>query len=253
MSAAAVVIAVLAGPLLAAAGAKLLSRPGTIDWPFTGALAKPRGPRLVAAGELAVVTGALMLPTRPAGALLAGTYTLLAVVAWRLRGRRCACFGAARLAALGNGHVAANALAAAVTLVAAAAGGGRGAVAVHALVMVVCAGLTYATVALLRVRDQPSSAAVACGEPVHMLRLYVADGCPSCHALLTLMADLDPDRRTRIALVELAADRGDAPPEARGYGMPHAIPLAADGTPVCRPATGVELIWRHIETMTLAR
>src|SRR5262245_30446549 len=120
-----VVVAVLAGPLLVAGSAKLITPPAKVAWPIrSGALGAPHGPRLVGAAELAAAAGIVLLPGRASAALAFLSYSVLSAAAHLMRGERCGCFGLARLAVMGNVHVGLNATAAAAALLMTVVGSG---------------------------------------------------------------------------------------------------------------------------------
>jgi hypothetical protein len=231
-------LGILAAPLLIAGTAKLVARPDAISWPYTtGLLAPPRGPRLAGAAEIVAAALVVLLPSRPAAALAALAYATLTVTAQRLRGHRCACFGVARLAAVGRAHVSANA---AATLLAAA------------LVPVARApdlplrglGLALAGAALLVLLRQldrravEASGAPQCAEPVRGVRVYVSENCPACRSLGTLLARMEDTRRSLVSTVVVHETQA-LPTALQGLGVPCAIGLDAAGEAICSPVSGI--------------
>ena len=233
-------LGILAAPLLIAGTAKLVASADRISWPYSaGLLAPPRGPRLVGAAEIAAAALVVLLPSRPAGAIAALAYAALTVAAQRLRGHRCACFGVARLAAVGRAHISANAAAA---LVAAALVPAAGApdLPLRGLAIALAAAV------LLVVLWQLDRRAVAgtgtgtpeCVEPVRGVRVYVSDNCPACRSLGTLLARMEDTRRSLVSTVVVHETRG-MPTALQGLGVPCAIGVDSAGQAICSPVSGI--------------
>jgi hypothetical protein len=231
-------LGILAAPLLIAGTAKLVASADRISWPYSaGLLAPPRGPRLAGAAEIAAAALAVLLPNRPAGAIAALAYATLTAAAHGLRGHRCACFGVARLAAIGRAHVSANAAAALLgaALVPAA---GASDLPLRGL------GLALATAVLLALLWQLDRRAVAgtgaprCAEPVRGVRVYVSENCPACRSLGTLLARMEDTRRSLVSTV-LVHETQALPAELQGLGVPCAIGLDGAGEAICSPVSGI--------------
>jgi len=231
-------LGILAAPLLTAGAAKLLVRAEKLSWPYeAGPLEAPRGPRLVGAGECAAAAAIVLLPSPLAGAVAAGVYGALAVAAHRLRGHRCACFGAARLAAVGRAHVAANAAGAAIGAALVPAGGAvelplRG---------LGVAATAAALVGLLWQLDRRSAAGTGardCAEPVRSVRVYVSENCPACRSLGSLLTRMEGTRRALVSTV-VVREKESLPRALQGLGVPCAIGLDSAGQVVCAPVSGI--------------
>ena len=232
-------LGLLAAPLLVAGSAKLLVSAQRLSWPYdTGPLAAPRGPRLVGGAECATALALLLLPSRPAAVLAALAYGALAVAAQRLRGEQCACFGVARLAAVGRAHVAANAAAAAAAAALVATGGASSQLPLRGLGLALAAA---ALVSLLWHLDRRAAAGIgvpACDEPVRGVRVYISGSCPACRSLGSLLEKLETARRSLVNTVVLR--EGDALPAAlQGLGVPCAMGLDAAGQMICAPVSGI--------------
>jgi len=231
------ILGILAAPLLTAGAAKLLVRTENLSWPYeTGPLAAPRGPRLVGAGECAAAGAVVLLPNPLAGAVAVVAYGTLAVAAQRLRGHRCACFGAARLAAVGRAHVAANA---------GAAGVGAALVPVDGAVELPLRGLGLAAAAaalvgVLRRLDRRSAGTGAgdCAEPVRSVRVYVSENCPACRSLGSLLTRMEGTRRALVSTV-VVREKESLPRALQGLGVPSAIALDSAGQVTCAPVSGI--------------
>ncbi len=231
-------LGMLAAPLLVAGSAKLLVSAERISWPYgDGPLAAPRGPRLVGGAECAAAVAIALLPSRLGCALAALVYAALTGAAHRLRGQQCACFGVARLAAVGRAHVAANAAAAAGAAALALVGGGsepapRG------------LGLGLAAAALVLVLWRLDRRAAApdggpgCTEPVRSVRVYVSESCPSCRSLGSLLERMEDTRRALVSTV-VVREKESMPKALQGLGVPSAIGLSGAGQVVCAPVTGI--------------
>jgi hypothetical protein len=231
-------LGILAAPLLTAGAAKLLVRAESLSWPYdAGPLAAPRGPRLVGAGECAAAAAIVLLPNPLAGAVAAGAYGTLSVAARRLRGHRCACFGAARLAAVGRAHVAANAAAAAVAAALVPAAGATE-LPLRGLGL---AGTAAALVGLLWQLDRRSAAgsgARDCAEPVRSVRVYVSENCPACRSLGSLLTRMEGTRRALVNTV-VVREKESLPRVLQDLGVPCAIGLNSAGQVVCAPVSGI--------------
>lgn len=249
-----VALAVTAGPLLAAGAAKIVTPSAKISWPWArGPLRLPAGPRLVGACELAAAVEITTARLHPAAAIALLAYLTLTLVAWRLRGRECACFGVARLAAVGRLHIAANAIGVLLALLVLASPAGsqlpavvRGGIAVGA------AAATLAMVWLVeRRRAAREDSPVPCTEQVAGVTLYVSASCPACRALETVLAGMETSRREAVTIIRLSKET-PRPKELLGLGVPCAVPLYTDGQPICAPISGISGVRRLIEGITLS-
>ncbi|MEA2221902.1 MAG: hypothetical protein QOH83_278 [Solirubrobacteraceae bacterium] len=231
-------LGILAAPLLVAGSAKLLARAESISWPYVdGLLAAPRGPRLVGAGECAAAVAVVLLPSRLGCAVAALAYGALTLAAQRLRGQQCACFGVARLAAVGRGHVAANA-AGALAAAALAPIAGASALAPRGIGLVLAA---TALVSLLWHLDRRAAApdgGPACTEPVRSVRVYVSESCPSCRSLSSLLERMEDTRRTLVNTV-VVREKESLPKALQVLGVPSAIGLSSAGHVICSPVSGI--------------
>jgi hypothetical protein len=231
-------LGILAAPLLIAGAAKLLSSPERISWPYAaGPLAAPRGPRIVGAAECAAAVLLVLLPSRPASAVAVLAYGALTLTAYRLRGRQCACFGVARLAAVGRGHVAANA---AATLAAAAlvAAGGSTELPLRGLGLALAAACLVALLWQLDRRDAAGTGGGDCAEPVRGVRVYVSENCPACRSLSSLLARMEDTRRTLVSTV-VVRESESLPAALQGMGVPCALGLNSAGEAICSPVSGI--------------
>lgn len=247
-----IVIAALAGPLLIAGAAKLFTPPRKLDWPFkSGVLRPPWGPRLTGATETTAAVAIVAAPGRLAALIALLAYLALTVVAYALRGERCACFGLARLASVGRVHIGANAIAALAAVVALVAGPGSELI-VRAAAGVGAAVVTLATALILdRRREQVrDTGAAPCGQQVTAVRLYVTDGCPSCRSLKQLLETVEPARRE--AVTTTVVERGEKlPGPLSELGVPCALGVDASGEPVCSPAEGIGAVKALIDGITV--
>jgi hypothetical protein len=231
-------LGMLAAPLLVAGSAKLLVSAERISWPYgEGLLAAPRGPRLVGGAECAAAVAIALLPSRPGCAIAAFAYGALAVAAHRLRGQQCACFGVARLAAVGRAHVAANAAAAAGGAALAFAGGGWEP-APRALGLVLAAAALVSLLWQLDRRAAAPDGGPACTEPVRSVRVYVSESCPSCRSLSSLLERMEDTRRALVSTV-VVREKESMPKALQGLGVPSAIGLSGAGNVVCSPVSGI--------------
>lgn len=246
-------LAALAGPLAAAGVAKLCTPPARLAWPFHSALLRaPHGPRLTGAAEAAAAICLVLIPGRAAAALALIAYGALTAAAHAMRGRRCACFGAARLAAVGRLHIGANAMGAAVAALLLlpdlpSRPEVRGPLAV------VATGLVAATVLVTdRRRAAREAIAVPCTSQVDGVHLYVSENCPACRALRQLLAAMEPARQAavRVTVVERGSD---LPPHLADMSVPCATAVDGLGTPVCEPTSGIGSVKALIDTITVGR
>ena len=231
-------LGILAAPLLIAGTAKLAASADRISWPYSaGLLAPPRGPRLVGAAEIVAAALVVLLPSRPAGAIAALAYAALTVTAQRLRGHRCACFGVARLAAIGRAHVSANAAAA---LLAAALVPLAGApdLPLRGLGLALAAAVLLALLWHLDRRAVAGTDAPQCAEPVRGVRVYVSENCPACRSLGTLLARMEDTRRSLVSMVVVHESQA-LPTALQGLGVPCAIGLDSAGEAICSPVSGI--------------
>jgi hypothetical protein len=232
--------AVLAGPLIVAGAAKVLTSPDKLDWPITsGPLRAPRGPRLTGAAEMAATLAIVTVPGRAAALIALLAYLTLTAMAFGLRGARCACFGMARLASVGRVHVGLNAVAALVAAVALAVGPGSEPV-VRAVSGSAAAAVTLAAVLVLdrRARRKESAATVAYDQPIIGVRIYVTDACPSCRSLKTLLQTVEPARRDSVALTRIESAKELTGPLS-GLGVPCAVALDESGEQLGSPVVGI--------------
>ncbi|MFE2636121.1 hypothetical protein ACFXKF_15260 [Streptomyces scopuliridis] len=248
-------LAALAGPLLAGGAAKVLTPADRLAWPYrSAALRAPHGPRLAGGAELGAAAALVLLPGRaaPAAALL--TYGALTAVAQSLRGQRCACFGAARLATVGRSHVGANALAAtaaAVLLTADLPARPR-------LRGVAAAASAAVTATAVLIADRRRAAAEATAEravehstePVGGVQLYVSDNCPACRALKQLLGAMEPVRRARVETTVVSSG-SELPPEMADMSVPCATAVDPAGRPVRAPVSGIGAVKALIDTITI--
>jgi hypothetical protein len=228
----------LAAPLLVAGSAKLFVSADRLSWPYDARpLAAPHGPRLVGGAECAIALLLLLGPSRPAAALAALAYGALAVAAQRLRGEQCACFGVARLAAIGRAHVTANATAAAVAA-ALATFGTSPALPLRGLALALAGAALVALLWRLDRRTAAGTGARACDEPVRGVRVYVSADCPACRSLGSLLEKLETARRSLVNTIVVSEQDG-LPPALQGIGVPCAMGLDAAGQMVCTPVSGI--------------
>lgn len=250
-----VAVAILAGPLVVAGLAKVLTPPEELSWPYSSGLFRaPRGPRLVGAGECLAAIGLVVLPNPAAAVLATGAYAVLTVAAYRLRGQKCACFGAARLAAVGRAHIGGNLLGA---LVAAAlvVGSLLTAPAPQPLWRAIVAGAAavgvFVLVLVLDRRKSEQQLATPCTERVSGVRLYVSTSCPACRSLERLVAGMEPVRRA--AIDKLVVDKGDeVPADMKELGVPAATALDGSGNRICTPVSGIGAVKALIDTITIS-
>ncbi|AZM57250.1 hypothetical protein DMA15_35725 [Streptomyces sp. WAC 01529] len=249
-------VAALAGPLAVSGIAKAVLRAEEaeeLDWPVTsGPLAAPRGAKIVGAAELAAAAVILVAPGRLAALVPLGGYAALTLAAHRLKGTKCACFGAARLTAVGRTHVAANA-AASLVAAAALAGSPQRAGRTRAGTAALSAAVTYGTVRALDRRAERNSTAqaAACEERVSSVRLYVSDDCPACRSLKHLLRFMEPARRSTVTTTVVKGE-DELPPNLADLGVPCAQGLDARGEPVCGPVSGIGGVKALIDSVTLS-
>jgi len=238
-----ILLAILAGPLAAAGLVKLVTAPDRVAWPVRrGPLRAPHGQRVVGAAELAAAVVVTVAPGLLAAAVAVTAYAALTVAAIATRGQLCACFGAARLAAVGRLHIAANATGAlagaavaVMVAVGSAAATGGPAWPLRVAVATLAAALTYAAVCIATVRA------------VHV---YVADDCPSCRSLKHLLREVEPARLDTVRTTVVARD-AELPGDLRGLGVPCAQGLDAAGRPVCPPVSGIGGVKGLVDRVTI--
>lgn len=247
-------LAVLAGPF-AVAGLAKLSVPGDrLSWPYdSGPLRAPHGPRLVGAAECATAVALMLLPGWPAAAIATAAYAALSLAAARLRGRRCACFGVARLAAVNGMHIAATAggsLLGAVLLVAALLAAPEPRPLLRVPVAAVCAALVLFAVLKTDRRAASATPTAGCDRRLDSVRLYVNETCPACRSIQQLLSTMEGPRRAAVTVTVLA--KGEELPEPLAeLGVPCAVG-EADGEQVCGPALGVGPVKALIDQITIA-
>jgi hypothetical protein len=231
-------LGMLAAPLLVAGAAKLLVRAERLSWPYgDGLLAPPRGPRLVGGAECAAAVAIVLLPSRLGCAVAALAYGALTIAAHRLRGQQCACFGVARLAAVGRAHVAAN-TAASVGAAALAFLTGEWEPASRGLGLVLAAAALASLLWRLDRRAAVPDGGPACTEPVRSVRVYVSESCPSCRSLGSLLERMEDTRRALVSTV-VVREKGSMPKALQGLGVPSAIGLSSAGNVICAPVSGI--------------
>ncbi|GAA2986431.1 hypothetical protein [Actinokineospora diospyrosa] len=245
-----VVLALLAGPLVVAGLAKVAARADRLSWPVErGPLRAPVGPRLVGTAEVLAACAVTVVQGRPAAVLAVTVGVVLTTAAAVLRGRECACFGAARLATVKRSHVVGNLLGTAAAV--AALVGGPGDDPVLRAAVAGASALVAATVVL--VLDRRARRVVTtprCDEPISAVRLYTTAGCPSCRAVKQLVATVEQARRDAVVTVVLAA--GEKPPGELGIaGVPAAIGLGTTGEPVCGPVSGVGAVKALVDSISV--
>jgi hypothetical protein len=233
-------LGLLAAPLLVAGAAKLLVSAEGLSWPYdAGPLAAPRGPRLVGGAECATALALVALPSRPAAGLAVLAYGALTVAAQRLRGEQCACFGVARLAAVGRAHVAANAAAAAAAAALVAIGGASPEPALRGLGLALAAAALVSLLWQLDRRAAGGAGVAACDEPVRGVRVYISASCPACRSLGSLLEKLETARRSLVNTVVLAEGEDSLPAALQGLGVPCAMGLNSAGQMICAPVSGI--------------
>jgi hypothetical protein len=247
------VVAVLIGPLAVAGVAKLVTRPEKLEWPVEAAVLRaPQGPRLVGLTELAAAVAIVLVPGRSAAVVALAAYASLTAMAYVMRGRRCACFGVARLAAVGRFHIGANAAAAVVAAGLALADPPGSQPALRAVVGVVATSVTLgAVLALDRRRRGASDAVSSCEEQVNAVRLYVSDSCPACRSLKQLLAAMEPARRDAVVTIVIGKEERVPAAVSGLLGVPSAVGLNAAGEPVCSPVSGIGAVKALVDTITL--
>ncbi|SCL44862.1 hypothetical protein GA0070606_0488 [Micromonospora citrea] len=236
-------VAVLAGPLVASGVAKLAAPAEKLSWPIrSGLLAAPHGPRLIGGTELIGAVLLIVVPGRLAalGGLVA--YLALTVGAHTLRGRKCACFGLARLASVGHTHVLGNAVGVLLAAVALLMGPGSHtpsravfAAAATALITGVLLAVDHRARTTDAAKDERIVESV---DAVYGVQLYTSESCPSCRALKKLVAGMEPARRDAVAETVLGPHDALPGPMAK-MGLPCAQGLDAAGKPVGEPVSGI--------------
>jgi hypothetical protein len=244
-----VVVAGLAGPLAVAGLAKLVTPPQKLKWPIkAGALRPPHGPRLAGLTEVAAAVAIVLLPGRMAAVVALAVYALLTAAAYAMRGQECACFGVARLAAVGRLHIGVNAGAALVAAVVALTSPPGTQPALRAGIFLLAAGVTFGAVLVASRRRDAQDAVPSCGEQVSAVRLYVSDNCPACSSLKQLLAAMEPARRD--AITTIVVDLKEPLPESvSGLGVPCAMGLNAAGEPICSPVSGIGAVKAFVDTI----
>ncbi|GCB49300.1 hypothetical protein SNL152K_6634 [Streptomyces sp. NL15-2K] len=246
-------VAALAGPLAVSGIAKAVTPAEDLDWPVdSGPLSAPDGAKIVGAAELATAAVTLVAPGRLAALAPMGAYAVLTVAAHRMKGAKCACFGSARLAAIGRTHVGANAVASLVAAAALAAAPERRRL-VRAGTAVLSSAVTYGVVRTLdrRAGKNSAAAAQACQDPVSSVRLYVSDDCPACRSLKHLLRFMESARRDAVSTTVVSGE-DELPPELADLGVPCALGLDARGEPVCAPVSGIGGVKALIDSVTLS-
>lgn len=244
------VVAVLAGPLAAGGAAKLIAAGDGIQWPIgRGPLRAPHGPRVVGLAELGAAVLLVTLPGRLAALVAVAAYLALTVVAYTMRGQECACFGVARLAAVGRLHVGANAVAALLAGASALLAGAGAPIGWRAGVGVAAAVATLAVVRVVDARRREEPSGPPCTQQVRGVELFISDSCPSCRSLKDLLALMEPARRD--AVVTTVVQRGEKLPDGM-TSVPSARALDAAGSPICAPVDGIGAVKALIDTITLA-
>jgi hypothetical protein len=235
-----VATAVLAGPLIVAGVAKVVTSPDELHWPITsGPLRTPWGPRLTGAAEMAATLAIVTVPGRGAALIALLAYLTLTAMAFALRGTRCACFGMARLASVGRVHVGLNAVAALVAIMALAVGPGSEPV-VRVVSGSAAAVVMLAAVLVLdrRARRNESTATVDYDQPIIGARIYVTDECPSCRSLKALLETVEPARRDAVVLTRIESGKELTGPLS-GLGVPCAVAFDESGEQVGSPVVGI--------------
>jgi hypothetical protein len=246
-------VAALAGPLAVSGIAKTVTPAEELDWPVdSGPLAAPDGAKLVGAAELAAAAVTLVAPGRIAALAPTCAYAALTVAAHRMKGAKCACFGAARLAAIGRTHIGANAAAALVAASALTAGPERRFL-LRAGTAVLSSAVTYGVVRALdrRAEQNAEAAARTCQERVSSVRLYVSEDCPACRSLKHLLRFMEPARRDAVSTTVVTGE-DELPQELAELGVPCALGLDARGEPVCAPVAGIGGVKALIDSVTLS-
>ncbi|MGQ0776058.1 MAG: hypothetical protein ACT4NY_16820 [Pseudonocardiales bacterium] len=243
--------AALAGPLAVAGGAKLVTAPNRLAWPFdTGLLRAPYGPRLVGSAELAAALAIVVLPVGAAALIALTAYAALTVVALAMKGQKCACFGVARLANVGRLHVGANAAATVLATALVVADPAELGVLARSTVGVLTALTTLVVLLLVdRRRRDAQETAAPCAERVSGVQLYISDNCPACRSLQHLLVSMEPARREAIRTTVVESDK-ELPESLSGLGVPCAIPLDTAGQAICAPASGIGGVKALINTIT---
>ncbi|TLQ43156.1 hypothetical protein [Streptomyces marianii] len=242
----------VAGPLVIAGAAKLMADSGQLAWPIrSGPLALPWGPRLVGTAELLAAVGIVFLPGRWAAASALLAYAALTAVAARTKGQKCACFGLARLAAIGKTHIGTNAAGALLAAVALALPPGDGGIVTRAVAAAVgTAVMLGVLLAIDRRLRTAQEATLPCTEQVSAVRMYVADDCPSCRSLKHLLSAAEPERLALVTTVTVAKE-AELPGVLHGLGVPCAIGLDRTGMPVCSPVSGIGAVKALVDAITL--
>ncbi|MDX3798910.1 hypothetical protein [Streptomyces sp. AK04-3B] len=245
-------LAAVTGPLVVAGVAKLVTDPERLSWPVrSGPLAAPAGPRLVGAAELLAAVGVVLLPVRWAAAVACLAYACLTVAAVRTRGRRCACFGMARLASVGKAHIGTDAAGLLLAATALALPAHDGGLLWRACGAAVACGATLGVLTAVDRRQRAAQdASPRCAEQVSSVQMYVADDCPSCRSLKHLLAAGEPERLAAVTMVTVARE-AELPGALHGLGVPCAVGLDGAGQQVCAPASGIGAVKALVDAITL--
>jgi hypothetical protein len=221
-------------------------------WPVTGAARRIAGPVQVTAVESVVVAAALA-PVTPVPARLASVgllFAAYALVALRLRGHRCACFGSWLPTRFTGGHAAVCAgvavLAGGGLLGAGATGpgrpGGTGTGQAWLASVEVSSGLILAALVALtalavgQVRGRATADRARPAAEVDHIVIFTAEDCAFCSALEAQRGRFEAmtDRP-----VEFRQADSDEDIRAAGGMFPAAVAYGADGRPVFAAAHGL--------------
>jgi hypothetical protein len=244
------VLLALAGILLGSAGAKTLALTrGTLDWPAGPVLSRWSIPApLVIALEVATAGVSALVPWAwPLAGLVAAAYGILALVAVRLRGRSCACFGASS-GPVGSRHIALNLVAAAIALVLAASAGGASPPLEVRVLTVVLIGALVATWSVTgrpgrggRPAADRTAGDLDCLATARSIVILTVEGCAACRSLHVLLDGTGTAVRWRTV-------NDPAEPYARLAGGQYPCALAVDATGMlaCPPQWGLRGIQRLV-------
>jgi hypothetical protein len=249
----ALAVAVLAGPLIAAGSAKIITRADRIAWPLSkGPLRAPYGPRIVGLAELVAAVAIAVLPWRFPALVAVAAYVALTVAAVSTRGQRCACFGLARLAAVGRLHIGLNAGAGLIAGTLCLIGSAGPGVSAMAAVAVASAAAVLASVFAVDRRRGRDTTTVPCDTRVSSVRLYVSDDCPSCRSLKHLLTTVEPARRDAVVTTVIVKE-AELPSALQGLGVPCAQGVDLDGRAACAPASGIGGVKALIDSITVGQ
>lgn len=241
----------LAGPLLAAALAKLLTPSSRLSWPISrGILGMPAGPRLVGFVEIGAAVAICLLPAQPAALVGLVSYIGLTAASYLLRGEHCACFGVASRAVVGKIHIGLNSLAAVIAACGIVVSSSDTPTVIRCglalLAMLVTLGVQW----IISRRRGMVEDLDLCTDPVGGLHLYVTENCPACRALEQLLTTIEPERRDAVTRT-LVTKQTPLPDHLIGLGVPSAVPLSLDGKPVCSPVSGIGPVKSAIDAITI--